>query len=243
MALFKSGSFNDFSVNAKNISAFNMIKKIAEMKEISQDAESNIFQLSDSSEERGVALQKIQLLKGFEGFLSKVFNRTNEIYFVAWAWDLSGEKINLYPEEGVDYEDVKIPIRVDNIREFIGSGINLFPKRKVKGGIALRIQVWESDGDIRKFGKAMSDTVKAIKDSELNNLLTLASTVTGVSGATVNLIYKASLELANVIGTILKANGNDYVDFFEGYYPADLDWVKGNEEIKGTYANIALNKY
>lgn len=248
MALINVGSINNFSVAAKESvkkekNFLGGLKTFADLSEVSRSITLNSFDLIMSHDQRGLALKSITLTKGFEGFLSKLFNSTNEVYFVAWAWDLSGESINLYPGAGVDANDVLIPLKIGKLREFLGSGINLFPKRVVKGGIAVRIQLWESDQNIRTFGKAVSDTADAIQKSSLNNLLSLISVASGISGATITLIKDASIELAKTIGIILKANGNDYVDFFEGYYPAHQNWTTASESHTGNASVLVLDKY
>lgn len=248
MALIKTGSINDFNVIVKSpvkkkSPSLDRIRTFSEMREISRAVEPDSFDLITSKDPRGIGLKSIKLEKSFDGFLEKFLHPTNEIYFVAWAWDMSGKPVNLYPGKNVDAKDVMIPIKVGKVREFIGEGIDLFQKRKVKGGIALRIQLWESDEKGRNFGKAMSDMSDAVKKSELNNLLNLFSLGTGVSGATVSLIKDASLELAKVIGTILQTNGDDYVDFFEGYYAADKKWTKGNETYNANSSVLGLSKY
>ena len=213
------------------------------LKEITRTVEPDSFELITSNESRGLTLKSIFLTEGFEGMLGNLFNTTNEVYFIAWAWDLSGKSIILYPGEGFKPEDVMIRLKAGRLREFIGEGINLFPKRKIKGGLAIRIQIWESDQEIRNFGKTLEETANTIQNSQLNNLLSLISTASGVSGATITLIEQASIELAKLIGTILKANGNDYVDFFEGYYASDDTWVKEEEEYEGNSSKITLIKY
>lgn len=248
MALIKVGSINNFAVSAKSTVKIAKpflkgIKTFAALSEVSRDVEPDSFELITSVDQRAVALKKIQLTQGFEGFMQKVFDPTNELYFVAWAWDLSGQPINLYPGENINSTDVIIPIQVGRVKDFIGQGINLFPKRHVKGGIVIRIQLWESDQNVRSFGKAMSDTADAIKKSELNNLLSLISLATGVTGATITLIKDASIELAKVIGIILQANGDDYVDLFEGYYASDQNWSTGEDTYNGNSSILALNKY
>lgn len=248
MALIKVGSINSFAVNAKEVATrkrafLRGIRTFAELGEVSRDVPLNSFDLITSEDQRGLAIKGIKLTEGFEGFLLNLFNSTNEVYFVAWAWDLNGTPINQYPGANVNPQDVLIPLRVGKVREFIGQGINLFPKRLVKGGIAVRIQLWESDQDVRNFGKAMSDIADAIQKSTLNNLLSLISMATGVTGATITLVKEASIELAKIIGTILQSNGDDYVDFFEGYYAADQNWTAGNETYNGNSSVLTLNKY
>lgn len=248
MALIKVGSINDFSVavksttKSKNLS-LRGIKTFAELSEISKSVEPDSFELFTSADERAIGLKKLELTEGFEGFLQGMLNPTNELYFVVWAWDLSGQPIYQYPGTNTNSTDVIIPLKVGRVKDFLGQGLNIFPKRKVKGGIAVRIQLWESDQSIRNFGKAMSDTADAIKKSELTNLISLVSLVTGVAGATVTLIKDAAIELAKIIGTILQANGDDYVDFFEGYYAADQNWLIGDDVSTGNSSIITLNKY
>lgn len=248
MALIEIGSINSFAVSAnaramKQKPYLRGIRSFSELKEVSSNIPPDSFELITSTDQRGVGLKSLQLTEGFEGFLQDFLNKTDEIYFFAWAWDLSGVPVNLYPGSNIDSKEVIIPIKVGHIREFIGEGINLFPKRYVKGGIAVRIQLWESDQNVRNFGKAMSDTADAISKSSLNHLLSSISLVTGVSGTTVTLIKDAALQLANLVGTILKANGDDYVDFFEGYYSSDQAWTTGNESHTGNSSILTLNKY
>jgi hypothetical protein len=237
MALIKVGSINNFSVTAKKEAIkkneyIENVKTFTELSQVSRSVKPNSFELITSTDQ-----------KGFGGFLNNLFGSTNNIYFIAWAWDLSGEPVNLYPGENVEAETVLIPMKAGNLREFIGDGIPLFPKREVKGGIAVRIQVWESDKEIRHFGKAMSDTAEAIKKSKLNNLLSLISIGTGVSGVTITLVKDAAIELGEIIGTILQSNGDDYVDFFEGYYASDQQWDKKEEKYQGNSSQLTLEKY
>jgi hypothetical protein len=248
MALIKVGSINNFAVTAKEpvIKKNPFLKGIrtfSALNELSKEFTPDLFELITSTDQRGVAIKSIKLTEGFEGFLQKYLNPTNEIYFVAWAWDLSGQPVNIYPGSNFNAQDVIIPMKVGNIREFIGQGINLFPKRRIKGGIAIRIQLWESDQNVRNFGKAMTETADAIKKSDLNNLLSLFSMATGVTGVTINLIKEASIELAKVIGIILQSNGDDYVDFFEGYYASDTAWTIEDESYIGNSSVLTLNKY
>jgi hypothetical protein len=248
MALIEFGSIDSFSVSAK-ASAMKQkpylkgIRSFSELREVSSGIPPDSFELITSTDQRGVGLKSIHLTKGFEGFLQKYLNKANEIYFFAWAWDLSGVPANLYPGSNIDSKEVFIKFKKGSIREFIGQGVNLFPKRNVKGGIAIRIQLWESDQKVRDFGKVMTDTAETISKSSLNHLLSTISLVTGVSGTTITLIKDASIQLANLIGTILRANGDDYVDFFEGYYSSAIEWTTGYEPYSGNSSILTLNKY
>lgn len=118
----------------------------------------------------------------------------------------------------------------------------MFPARQVTAGLATRIMLWESDGGARDFGKAMSEVANSIKASKLNNLLSLVSLATGATAATVGLIKDAAIELADAVGKILQANSDDYVDFYEGYYPAGDAWTGGDERHQGHASEITLTR-
>ena len=122
------------------------------LSEVTRLLEPKSFEVSSSTDKRGLALKSIELTEGFEGFLGNLFDKTNEVYFLAWTWDMSGQPVNKYPGDGVDPETVKFNLKVGNVREFVGDGIILFPKREVKGGIGVHIQLWESDKDIQNIG-------------------------------------------------------------------------------------------
>lgn len=170
MALINFGSINDFAVSAKEsvikenpfLKGINTISKLNEFSRVNtrdsllhSNSSESLFEYVTSKEQRGLALKSIMLTEGHDGLLDKILNTTNEIYFFAWAWDLSGMPVNVYPGQNTKSQDVIIPMKVGSVRKFIGQGINLFPKRFVKGGIEIRIQIWESDKEMRNFGKAM----------------------------------------------------------------------------------------
>ncbi len=248
MALIKVGSMNNFAVTANEGAKSEMpflkrINTFSALKEISRTFPPGSFELITSKDKRGIGLNSLTLTEGFEGFMQKFLHPDDDICFIAWVWDLSGKPVSQYPCAPADCLDVIIPVRAGNLREFTGHGTELFPKRKVTGGMAVRIQLWESDQQERDFGKLLSDTAAAIQTSELNNLLSQVSLTKRVTGTAITLIREASDGLAGLIGTILQKNGDDCVDFFEGYYAADQKWVPGTETYQGNASVVTLNKY
>jgi hypothetical protein len=248
MALITHGSFGDltaaFSSSAiKARPSLERLRSFSMMREATRDAQPEPIEFPKSPEARGLALKSIMLTEGFEGLLQKVFNRTNEVYFTSLAWDLSGSTVIQYPGSGARADSCIIPLKVGKVREFMGVGINLFPARKVTAGITLRIQIWESEADARNFGKTLEEIAKTVKSSELNNLLTLIATGTGGTVATLELIRKAAIELMSLVGSILKANSDDYVDFYEGYFPVSSAWSSGNEAYQGHASEIQLTRF
>jgi hypothetical protein len=186
-------------------------------------------------------VNSIGLHRNFEGLLDNVFDGKMEVYFIGLAWDLSGEEPYLYPGKAIDVQSVRIPIKTNSNREFIGDGALLFPPRVVSSGLAVRIQVWESDEDVRKLGKTISSVSDAVSKSSLTQLLSLIALAGGPTTATLSLIKDASLELAGVIGTILQANSDDFVDFYEGFYSASDRWG-GSKKYEGFASDITLGQ-
>jgi hypothetical protein len=247
MALITNGSINSFSATVASsvlskkpyLEAFRTLSEIGEATRSVQPAPLD-FNVSTTT--RGLALKSLKFTQGFEGFLGNLFKDTNEVYFLAWAWDMSGNPIVEYPGVTATDKTCIIPLRTGQIREFLGSGICLFPARQVTAGLAVRIMIWESDQNTRTFGKAMSEIANTIKASKLNNLLSLIA-MSGVSTATIALIKDAAVELADLIGQILQANSDDYVDFYEGYYPVSGNWTAGDEIHQGNASEIVLARF
>jgi hypothetical protein len=248
MALIKKGSLNDFAVKANykiasSIPELKGITTLAAAGEVRRDLEEkkDTFELITSKDKRGISIKNLMLKKGFEGFLENIFDKDNEIYFVAWAWDFSGVPVEMYPGANFNPNDVLIKLRAGKVTEFMGSGINLFSKRKVKGGIAVRIQIWENDSDVRDAGETMVKLADTIENSKLNTVLSTIGKL-GIQAATISLVKDAALELTKVVGKILESNKNDYVDFYEGYFPSDEVWKTGNEKYSQNSSEITLYK-
>lgn len=247
MALIQHGSMDDFSASvAAPVLAtrptLGGLRTLANLREATRTIQPVPLAFDVSSAPRGLALKSLKLTQGFDGFLGNIFNSTNEVYFLAWSWDLSGAPVVEYPGSNANASNCIIPLNVGQTREFLGAGVLLFPARQVTAGLATRIMLWESDQDTRDFGKAMSEVANTIKSSALNNLLSLVSLATGATGATTSLIKDAAIELADAIGKILQANSNDYVDFYEGYYPAADAWAQGDERHQGHASEISLTR-
>jgi hypothetical protein len=248
-ALIRSGDYNDFTASAivrpelrELHASLEGLRTLGELANATREAQPVGVGLKRSAHTRGLALKSLKLTEGFEGFLPNLFKgTTNEVYFVSWAWDLGGAPPFVHPQSGTAPDSAIIPMRVGKVREFIGAGVNLFPAQHVSGGLAVRIMIWESDADARRFGETLQKVTKEIKESKLTNL-SLISTAASVPSATVNLVFQASLELSHVIGMVLKNNSDDYVDYYEGYYPVEQTWKAGDEKYSGHATEIVLQR-
>ncbi|MCD4657548.1 MAG: hypothetical protein K8S87_08370, partial [Planctomycetes bacterium] len=193
MPIIRIGNFDDFSATftglmpqmdevklsaqpeqpevPKKQSPTEMFRQINAVMEANKNIKQNPVQFDKSEGKRGIALKSLKLLKGFEGFIENAYNANNELYLLSWAWDFSGQPPYYYPEVQEHYDKCIIQMAAGDTREFLGSGLVLFPSRQVTAGIALRIMIWESDQGVRNFGYTMKKVTKAIEKSSLNKVL------------------------------------------------------------------------
>jgi len=223
MALNKSGRLLDFSVGSgqsvlSQKSSLKNFKTFNASTEVTRILEPNSFEFLSSNEPRELPLKAIKLSEGFEGVLDNLINSTNEVCFIAWAWDLSDEHINHFQGTVPELNKALIRFKAGKLSEYVEEGVHLFPKKNMLEGLSIRLLIWESVQNVMNFGKLLTEVVEAIHKSELFNLLSFVSFEKGISASKLNAIQQASLELAKAIGLILKVNTDEFVDFFEGYY-------------------------
>jgi hypothetical protein len=89
----------------------------------------------------------------------------------------------------------------------------------------------------------MANVAKTIQDSDLNHVLTVAALATGGTTLTIGLAKEAATELAKIIGTILQGAGDDFVDYFDGSYPASEPWAPPDDPCAGFASEIVLRKF
>jgi hypothetical protein len=248
MAIITRGSLAEFSITPtdrayKSLPAADEVDNFGVLAEVAHEVPADVYEFDVSPESRGLALARLHLDKGFQNFLSRLFRTTSDVYFLAWCWDLSGAQTWVYPGGGADSASVLIPMKGGDVREFIGKGVLLFPARPVTAGLAVRIQIWESAKNTRDFGNTLSSVANVIQKSQLNSLLTLIGAVGGVATATVALVEQAALELAKAVGDVLKGSSDDYVDFYEGYFPSAEPWTHREVEYSGTASQITLSQF
>ena len=114
MAIIKVGNFDDIGVKTgtrgvlkrprggRTTLALPRSMSLAATRELRRDIDVKGLNLVRSKEPWALMLKRITLHKGFEGFLSGIFNKTNEIYFVTLAWDYSGRRPKVYPYTTLD---------------------------------------------------------------------------------------------------------------------------------------------
>ena len=240
-ALIRVGSIDDFSSSIASGRAQVVAAGVRTLDVSGEATDRSPLDFTISPENRGLSLKQLILNANYPGWFQRWFNSSLDIYFLAWAWDMKG--VYLYPAARMGPEKAIIELQGGGSRTYIGDGALLFPPRKITAGLALRIQVWESNQDIREFGKVMTAVAKLVERSELNVLLTSGiALATGGSIAAVAAAQKAATELAKAIGNALTNIGDEQVDFFEGYFSAAQDWTVGTEQHDGPGCSIVLNR-
>ena len=93
-------------------------------------------------------------------------------------------------------------------------GLALWPADYVVGGLNLLMIVYENDEEARAVGERLVAIHEAIGGSQLWKLIgaicVAPQLATGVA------VAAAVTELLGVVGKVMKADGNDFVDMFEG---------------------------
>jgi len=230
MPLFKVGNFSQIGVSFadtarvvkvehKEVVTFPRTLSLEALPELSINIEPPTMELAKSPNKWGLFLKSLSLYKSFEGFIANFLNPINEIYFTTLTWDYSGSSPFVYPPKGVQASDFLIPIKAGNTRQFIGDGVNIWPPKIVVGALNIVVIVYESDNDVRKLGETLTEIHNKVEKSKLASLIAAISA--NPSLATGIAIGQAVNELLGVIGNIMKRNGDDYVDLFEGSYGTD----------------------
>ena len=250
MSLFKVGNFDQigvsfvqtakvFKVEHKDTVRFPRTLSLDALSELSFNIEPPTLDLAKSSNKWGLYLKSLSLYESFEGFIANLFNPTNEIYFTSIAWDYSGTQPFLYPPKGAQGSDFLIPMKGGTTRQFVGDGVNIWPARVAVGALNLVVLVYECDNDVRKLGQTLVDIHDKVGNSKLASLIIAISA--NPSLATGVAIGQAVNELLGVIGNIMKRNGDDYVDLFEGSYGTDKPQTSRVEKYNHEAAGIELD--
>lgn len=250
MPLFKVNNFGEIGVSLvekpKLIKTGKVLVSVPRSITLSSDAlqESSYklhipkLDLVKSKEKWGLYLKSLMLNKSFNFFISDWLGATNDIFFVSFAWDYCGSAPIVYPPQGSDPSMFVIPMKKKDTRKFIGGGVTLWPPQQVVGGLNVVIIVFECNKNNRVIGKRMTDIHEAISGSKLATLIAAISTASGL--ATGLAVGSAVVELIGVIGKIMKNDGDDYVDLFEGSYGTDKQQTARVEKYDQDAAGIEL---
>lgn len=233
MAIIKVGNFEDLGIRVGSRAAVKSGARsgrkslrlprsmsLSASKQLADDLEVKGMELVRSKDPWALYLKRLTLHRGFEGFLSGLFNKSNEIYFVAFAWDYSGRRPKVFPYTTLDPSEYVLRMKKGQTRDFMGDGVALWPARRVSGALNVIIMVYESDREIQRSGEVIETIHTAVDKSTLTNLITAIAANPAI--ATARAISAAAKDLIDSVGKIMKKNKNDVVELFEGSYGTHL---------------------
>lgn len=254
MAVLKVGHFDEIGVRAALAATVKATRKSGSGSRIptrpqvlslraAEDLRAEIdvkgMELVRSKEAWALYMKRLTLRRGFDGFLSGLFNKTNEIFFVAFAWDYSGRKPKVFPYTTLEPSEYVLKMKKGQSREFVGDGIALWPARRVSGALNVIIMVYESDREVQRSGEVIQTIHETVDKSTLTDLVSAIAANPAI--ATARAISGAVKDLVETVGKIMKKNKNDVVELFEGSYGTHLVQASRREEYQTDAAGVILD--
>lgn len=252
MAVIRVGNFEDIGVRAGVAASVKAASKsggralrtprsmsLGAAKDLRAEINVKGMELVRSKEAWALYLKRLTLRRGFEGFLSGLFNKTNEIYFVAFAWDYSGRKPKVFPYTTLEPSEYVLKMKKGQTREFVGDGVALWPARRVSGALNLILMVYESDREVQRSGEVLQTIHETVDKSTLTDLVSAIAANPAI--ATARAISGAVKDLVETVGKIMKKNKNDVVELFEGSYGTHLVQVSRREQYETDAAGVVLD--
>lgn len=244
MAIIKIGNFDDIGVKAGLRSGRRSLRlprsmSLAASRQLAEDLEVRGMELVRSKTPWALYLKRLTLRKGFEGFLSGLLDKTNEIYFVAFAWDYSGRRPKVFPYTTLEPSEYLLKMKKGQTRDFMGDGVALWPARRVSGALNVIIMVYESDREVQRSGEVMETIHATVDKSTLTDLITAIAANPAV--ATARAISGAVKDLVETVGKIMKKNKNDVVELFEGSYGTHLAQATRSERYHTDAAGVEVD--
>jgi hypothetical protein len=196
--------------------------------------------LFESPQPVSLYLRQLKLLKSFDWALFG--EAINELYVVGVAWDLSGAPPVVLPPAQVSAGDLKTyNLEKNEIVKFVGDGLNLWPSRKIKGGLYVRLVVMESDSDVRTVGSQIAALHATVKNSTLTKALAGLAVASGVSAPMLAAVGAAADVLTGQLASTLQQNEDDLVALFDGTYGAENVIASRSDRYTQSGAEIELD--
>jgi len=196
-------------------------------------------------QQRALSLQALTLTRGFEG-LANLWNAANEVFVVAYAWDTAGGPVQVYPPATAATTDVSasqapwISLRRGQTHRYLGNGLPIVPGMTVRGGLYVRLQLWESDRSARRAAQALAAIRARLAQPDLQAVIGLAAGAAGYGGAGLAGALSALDMALRQTTDLLQTNGDDVVDLFEGHWPNTAPWPTQPLEYEGSGSRIVL---
>jgi hypothetical protein len=157
----------------------------------------------------------LSLTGGARAMLRGLLDPGADLHVLAWVWDLSGAPPVVLP--GEDAKRWRLSLR-DGVRTAADGPLPLWTGRPVVGGLVTRILLWQNGS-----GPVAGEVAEAMRHTRLASTL---AAVGGTGRTTITsavMIREAAGALGGELAPVLRALCADYLDLFEGHFPAGAE--------------------
>lgn len=241
MPLISRGSLDHFTAVAKDSAAHDEgltgPHRFCVFREVTRALQPVPVEFCRSDTPRQLQLTDARLDPGSRVMLRHVADADRPVYVLGWWWDFAGGGPVVVPSE-IDSSNWALSLETGGVRHLPKPLVLAEPGREIVAGLVVRVILWQGEPgtDPRRV---TAETVEAMRHSTLAGMLGLLGSTADTSVATVIAVRQAAAALGSEIAPVLRALCTDYIDFFEGFYPA-TDQVRDAEADEGYQSSVTV---
>ncbi len=242
MPLISHGSLASFSAVASGAAADAGLAGVlpcAVLREAARSYQPVPLEFAPSQSPLRLAITSLSLAAPVRAMLPRLPERDAPLHVLVWYWDLSGRSPAVVPAGEVDAKRWQLDLDGTGGRFLAEQALTMLPTSTVVGGLAVRVLLWQAGPDLTPvaLAGAISD---AMRHARLTDTL---ATVAGSGSRTVtavSMVAEAAAALGPEVAPTLRLLCPDYLDFFEGFFPA-AGLVGGVQAFHGYHSGLSLS--
>lgn len=242
MPLISHGSLTAFSAIASGAAATDAgltgVLPCAVLREAARAYQPVPLAFAPSPSPLRLELTELGLAPPVRAMMPRLSDRDAPLHVLAWYWDLSGQSPTVVPVGEIDAKRWQLDLDHAGGRVLAERALTIHPTSTVVGGLAVRILLWQAGPEL-----APSALVAAISDAlhhaRLADTLATVAASTRRTVTAVSMVAEAAAALGPEVAPTLRLLCPDYLDFFEGFFPA-ADLVEGVREFRGYHSGLSL---
>ncbi|WP_305787956.1 hypothetical protein [Symbioplanes lichenis] len=176
------------------------------------------LELARSAGVRSLRLSGLELRPESRVMLRGVADADRPVHLVGWWWDLAGGGPTVVPAPG-EAKDWALRLDGDGVRRLSHPVRLADPGRAVTGGLTVRLIPWQAEPGTDPEA-LVAEVAEAMRHTTLAGALDMLGEASRVTMSTVIAVRQAASALGPEIAPVLRALCRDYIDLFEGFYPA-----------------------